>query len=31
MKWMNLEPIKQWSKSEIENQISYIKAYVYGI
>ena len=28
---MNLEPIKQWSKSERENQISYIKAYIWNL
>ena len=31
MKWMNLEPIKQWSKSERENQILYIKAYIWNL
>ena len=28
MRWMNLEPVIQWSKSEREKQISYINAYV---
>ena len=33
MRWMNLEPIIQWSKSEREKQISYIgiDAYMWNL
>ena len=31
MRWMNLEPIKQLSKSERQKQVSYMNAYIWNL
>ena len=31
MRWMNLEPIKQLSKSERQKQVSYTNAYIWNL
>ena len=31
MRWMNLEPITEWSKSEREKQVSYTNMYIWNL
>ena len=31
MRWMNLEPVTEWSETEREKQVSYINAYIWNL